>query len=219
MKKLNNKGITIIEVIFCFVMISIITVSLYAIISSFNAKRIQEKVKEEIITYRNMLTKDMEDDFIKTGLTSATVSVSGPSNGTTVYTLNCTLKDGSKRRLIVSRTLNDTTDRAVVAGATANVNDSFSIRYGKVNQTGSGDENKDVVEYPLPDFGNVDNNDKTWKLLSINKVDIGVDDTSRVLRVYISLYHPEFGYRYSINIASPVNYNFINDKTTTLGLY
>lgn len=218
MKKLNNKGLTIIEVVLCFVLVSIITVSMYSVISTFNEKRIQEKIKEEIFAYRNLLTKDIEDDFIKIGLSSATITENSPSAGTKVYNLTCTLKDGSKRRLLISRRLNTTNYRdAVSSSETAAVDDSFSIRYGTVNQSG-GDENVDVMEYPLPDFGySVDNGHKS-KLLSIGKVSIIVDE-NRVLRIYIGLYHPELDNRYSINVVSLINYDDTTDKTLPLGLY
>ena len=39
MKKLNNKGITTVEVLICFVLVVIITVSIYATVSSFNEKK------------------------------------------------------------------------------------------------------------------------------------------------------------------------------------
>ena len=42
MKKLNNKGITTVEVIICFVLVIVITSSMYSIITSFNEKRIVE---------------------------------------------------------------------------------------------------------------------------------------------------------------------------------
>ena len=71
MKKLNNKGITTIEVIICFILVVTITTSMFATVSSFNQKRIIEQYKEEIYTYKNLLTKEIQDDFIKIGVTTA----------------------------------------------------------------------------------------------------------------------------------------------------
>ena len=42
MKKLNNKGITIIEVLVCFVLVVIIAMSLFSTISAYNDKRIYQ---------------------------------------------------------------------------------------------------------------------------------------------------------------------------------
>ena len=41
-KKLNNKGITTIEVLLCFVIIVMISVSMYNTVSIYNDKRILE---------------------------------------------------------------------------------------------------------------------------------------------------------------------------------
>ena len=53
MKKLNNKGITTIEVIICFVLVVTITSAMFTTVSSFNQRRIIEQYKEEIYTYKN----------------------------------------------------------------------------------------------------------------------------------------------------------------------
>ena len=46
MKRLNNKGITTIEVIICFILVVTISTSMFSTISSFNQKRILEQYKE-----------------------------------------------------------------------------------------------------------------------------------------------------------------------------
>ena len=45
MKKLNNKGITIIEVLLCFVLLLVISMSLFSTISAYNEKRLTENYK------------------------------------------------------------------------------------------------------------------------------------------------------------------------------
>ena len=40
MRRLNNKGVTTIEILICFIIVVIITVSMYAVVSSYNQKRI-----------------------------------------------------------------------------------------------------------------------------------------------------------------------------------
>ena len=72
MKKLNNKGITTIEVIISFVLVVIISASLFTTISAYNAKRLTESYKSQIYTYKNQLTKIIQDDLIKKGLVEVT---------------------------------------------------------------------------------------------------------------------------------------------------
>jgi len=71
MKRLNNKGITTIEVLICFVIVVTITISIYTAVAGFNERKTLEGYKEKIYSYKNLLTKEMQDDFIKKGLTSA----------------------------------------------------------------------------------------------------------------------------------------------------
>ena len=99
MKKLNNKGITTIEVLICFVLVVIITVSMFATVSSYNNKRNEERNKEEIIVYKETITKEIQDDFIKIGLINADYNKETSDDKTTTYSIDCTLKDGTQRRL------------------------------------------------------------------------------------------------------------------------
>ena len=55
--KLNNKGITTVEVLICFILVAVITMSLYSVISSVNEKRLEESNKAKILIYKNTLTK------------------------------------------------------------------------------------------------------------------------------------------------------------------
>ena len=63
MKKLDYKGITILEIIISFVILSLIAVTLYNSVSYFNDKRRIESYKEQIYTYKNLLTKEIQDDL------------------------------------------------------------------------------------------------------------------------------------------------------------
>ncbi len=80
MKRFNQKGVTTIVVI--------ITVSMYAIVSSYNHKRIIQGYKEKITTYKNTLTKEIQEDFVKIGV-SGTVMRNGvlaDANGYAIIT-------------------------------------------------------------------------------------------------------------------------------------
>ena len=71
MKKLNNKGMTAVEILVCFVLVVIISVSMYTTVSSYQNKQQIEAFKEKIFTYKNLLTKEINDDLIKDGLVTA----------------------------------------------------------------------------------------------------------------------------------------------------
>lgn len=192
--KLNNKGITTIEVLICFILVVIITTSMFVTISSFNEKKTIESYKEEVYDYKNILTKDIQDDFIKIGLTHARYEKNVDANGAATYTVLCNLKDGTERKLEITQLLAKSSYHTEgVDGA----NDYFMIKYGKPD---------DMIEYPLPDLGHTENESgKTVQDLSINKVLISIDDNN-VLSIYIGFHHPDLDNKYAINIICPINY-------------
>lgn len=213
--KLNNKGITTIEVLISFVLIAIIANSLYSTISAYNDRRIIENYKSEVLTYKNTVTKIIQDDFIKIGLSSVNYNKTY-KDYSTIYQIDCSLKDGTARRLIITQkyTKSDTHPNG-----DPNNGDYFMIEYGQpeLTKTNTDEQNANLIEYPIPDIGSytakIDNEKKgkTAKDLIISNVliDLGNNSSTKnnnVLSIYIGFYHPELSTRYSINIVSPINY-------------
>ena len=207
MKRLNNKGMTTIEVLLSFVLIVIITVSMYGTVSAFNEKRMIEEYKSEIYIYKNLITKEIQDDFIKIGLTHASYEEGNSAEGRE-YTLNCDLKDGTKRKLQVIR--QQAQSEYHIGGATG-VSDYYMIKYGTPEE---------MIEYPIPDLGGYTTSDGyNVKDLSINNVLIQIT-SGNILSIHIGFYHPELLTRYSIDIVCPINYvPSGSDDTTGLDLY
>lgn len=207
MMRLNNKGITTIEVIICFVLVVTITTAMYGTVASYNQKRILEQYKEELYTYKNLITKEIQDDFIKIGLTHAEYK-NEVDGYTTKHRVDCTLKDGTRRILIVTQTFG----KSEYHQKGGNVNDYYMIQYGT--------SESDLIEYPLPNFGESKNDTgKTIKDLSINNVLIKVT-ADNVLDIYIGFYHPELTTRYGIQIITPIDYVATgNDSSSGLNLY
>lgn len=206
MKKLNNKGITTIEVLICFILVVIITVSMYATVSSFNEKKIIEGYKEEVYDYKNILTKDIQDDLIKIGLVHAKYEKTVDGSKVT-HTVTMNLKDGTDRKLVVEQLL---AYSSYHIGGSTTEDDYFMIKYGLPD---------DLIEYPLPELGysgynsslskicdpDTENNCRKVQDLSVNNVLINITDDN-VLSIYIGFYHPELATRYGINIVCPIDY-------------
>lgn len=209
MKKLNNKGITTIEVLICFVLIVIITVSIYTTVANFNEKKVLEGYRAQILNYKNLLTKEIQDDLIKIGLTHASYDrkTEGEKTITTIY---FDLNDGSERQLVVEQLQ---TVSSYHPGGSLDTDDYYMIKYGKPN---------DLIEKKLPNVGHygydgyinkpcdVDRTDREAtcrKVLDfgINNVLINITDDN-VLSIYIGFYHPEFATKYAINIVCPIDY-------------
>ena len=189
--RLNNKGMTIVEILVCFVLVSLITVSIYSAISSFNTKRNIESYKEKINTYKNTLTKLIQDDLIKNGLISAKyIPPVMDADNIETYTVQMTFRDGSTKSLIVKRRLAQDFD---LEAEDVLIDDYFMIQY-------------DDIEYPIPDLGEYQNDlGETVKDLRINNIDI--DASSNVLSIYIGFYHPDLSTRYGMSIVCPINYS------------
>ena len=64
-KRLNNKGMTAIEILITFVIVVIIVISMYNGIMDLKTKETIASYKLSLVTYKNLLTKDIQDDIIK----------------------------------------------------------------------------------------------------------------------------------------------------------
>jgi len=201
MNKLNNRGITTIELILCFVLVFIMAFSMYGTVSSYNDKRVIEKDKNEILSYKYLLTKTIQDDFVNNELSHVSIDNINDPSGKKTYILHCTLKNGVKKELKVEQTLGYSTYNP---SGLKNQSDSFMISYGTEG---------DLIEYPLPNLGSSivkadpanGISEHTVQELSIQNVRIEVLE-HQVLSIQIVFYHPSFGNEYGISIMAPVNY-------------
>ena len=90
MVKLNQKGMTSIELLVCSVIISAIVVSMFDMILNYQNQQQIERIKNEIVSYSNNIQKVIQDDLIKGHLISAdnlsadkksvTLTMNDPSN-------------------------------------------------------------------------------------------------------------------------------------------
>lgn len=220
--KLHNKGFTTVEVLVCFVIVSIVMMTMFSTISSFNDKRIQESNRAKIYEFKNEITNVIQQDIVKRGVLFVNVTSTGSSDsvGGKMYSMDITFGDGTQKTLKVFQRFTKTEYR--VQGTTAE-SDSFAIYYGTTN---------DLIQYDLPDLGYVSGSYdgaefkpanvmgscgdgvtcRTAYDLQINNVDMYVTNEAdpevkgHVLVIFIGFYHPDFGTKYAINIAAPMNY-------------
>ena len=207
MKHLNNKGITTIEVIICFILVVTISSSMFSTVAAFNEKRILEQYKEEIYTYKNLLTREIQDDFIKVGITEAHYDVKVTGNQTT-HTVDCIMKDGTNRKLVIKQSFAYSDFHPSGSRTT---DDAFMISYGT---------QEDLIDYPIPELGYTTNeNGHKVQDFSINNVLIKIENDN-ILRIYIGFYHPELTTRFGIQVICPINYvSSGRDVSSRLNLY
>lgn len=199
--KLNNKGMTIIEVLLCFVLVAIISTSMYNSISNFNDRRNLESMKEKIMNVKNLFTKEVEDDIVKKGLVYAAPpqSITGTKTinqtglhggscgnnskvGTCVangygYSIDLTFRDGTKKRLIA-------------AGDTNGIN--YILAYGTIGES-------DYIYEQLPNVG------RTNGQLALRLGSIEMNSDEGVLSIDIRFDHPQLSEKYGIRIVAITN--------------
>ncbi len=202
MKKLNNKGMTIIEVLVCFVLVAIISTSMYNSISNFNDRRNLESMKEKIINVKNLFTKQVEDDIIKKGLVyvsapenlngSKKITASGLTNGSCGINskVGSCVASGSGKRIYLS--FKDSTKKELIAMRDTN-GINYIIAYGTPGKS-------DYIYEQLPNVGRTDG------VLALQVGDIQMDDgDGRLLSVDIRFDHPQLNQKYGIKIVALAN--------------
>lgn len=204
LRKMNNKGMTAVEVLVCFVLVVVITTSLFTTVSTYKNKQQIESFKQDIFTYKNLLTKDINDDLIKGGLVDAKIVENFEDEYVARYAVDMYLKDGRVKTLKVeSRKAYDYLwDESLESQLPKDKDqdDYFMISYGERIL-----DDETETKFPIPDLGeSLNPNGKIIKDLRIN--DVSMEIVDNVLVVYIGFYHPELGTRYSINIMCPINY-------------
>lgn len=208
-KKLNNKGITTAEVLVCFVLIVLISMSIYSIVDTYSNRHRIESFKEKIVTYKNLLTKEINSDLIKKGLNAvgghSSINKSLNDLGVYDYSTKFMLANGEIRCLTVSSIVHEPNflknTTGYVGSATCNGTcsgtEKFEIGYGEC-----GNE----IMYPLPDLGFSYNSDKE-KIYDLRIISVNVNTTNNVLAIDIRFYHPELGSKYGINIVNPIGFS------------
>ena len=94
---LNKKGITSVELLVCFIIVSTIVVSMYNLILNYRNREQIEEINNEVITFSNNLQEVIQSDFVMGHLVSvsnvsedgysATLTFDSPNNYTTTITI------------------------------------------------------------------------------------------------------------------------------------
>lgn len=66
--KLNNKGVSIIEIVLTFALIMVMTMGMLSIVFNYREKASISMEKLDLDTFKNTLTKEIQDDILKFGV-------------------------------------------------------------------------------------------------------------------------------------------------------
>ena len=188
MKRLNKKGMTTVEILVSFVIVAVISSTIYTTVSNYATRREIESYKLELNTYKNLLTKEIQDDLIKKGLLNVSKEENLTSN-TDEFKIRFTLKNGDQKYLEIKRRL---TDDVLETAPSRNYDDYFSVKYNH-------------VEYPIPDFGFSYN--KAGKMVKdLRLTNVIVKTENNVFSLFLGFQHQRLSTKYGINIVCPINY-------------
>lgn len=194
-KKLNNKGLTAVEILVCFSIVSIVVVSMFKVVNNQRDKQTIASYKNSVTTYKNSVMKTIEDGIIKgEGIKGVVFSEENSSSSevlkVTLY-LNKNPGTGSSMPpYIIIEIFKDNND--------SDENNSFYndyITYSYNNPGGFGDEAEPLEKFPIPKVPNLRLN-----LIKYSRAD------EEYFKLYVGLTQPDLGNRYSvIDIVEPIN--------------
>lgn len=231
MKKLNNKGMTIIEILVCFIIVSIISASIYSTVTNYNDKKNLESNKQEIYKFKNLLTKEIYDDIVYKGLINvstyrkSTVFAGSPRDivpgctGTyySPTTLNCTNNSGDMiidsgghggtRLALIEFRFRDNSSKVL----------EIAVLKNTKNESGYGNFNDqyyvaygpvtNLTHYPLPNLGTNTENGAKISDLSLEINDLAVT-SANIFKMDLRFHHPDLEDKYGIKINVPINMDY-----------
>ena len=205
MKKLNNKGLSIIELLVCFVIVATIAISLLNIIMEYKGIQETESIKNIIRTYKDEVTNVIEQDIVRKTLSSAEAVYSNNKCTITLTFKNmlykvCNLENEDlcyQKKLIVY------TD-----------NSTNYIEYPDIVEN-NGNEEEQIIRYYLPKTTDIysshndlqtkeKRNDIYFRNLPTPTQECDEFICNNVFKLYIPIEHSEIDSTYAIDIVVPV---------------
>lgn len=201
MRRINQNGITSIEILICFSITSIIVISMFKAIDSYKDRQDLESYKSTITTYKNILTKTIEDEIIKRGgVYQANVITNTEDNPNLVpsneYHIELEFKDSSK---ILMKVIKET-----YCTSTGTICDPNTVK-------------DDELDYKKSSFYVVFNNEKIElpKVYALQFNEVFLINEDGFAKIFIGIHHPDLGDKYNVlNIITPL----LNAYPNALGI-
>lgn len=203
-KNLNNKGMTLIELLVCFVIVSAIIVSMFNVIMSYKTEEQTESIRSDIIAYKNSITKMIQRDIIQYELKEVDLQIANNSDRTTTYRFTLhfnkpiiqTQVDDPKKNLEILISENDKTEAGYIIYDEKNTKEQLQpSKYTLSNISPSG--NNQALR-----FTSVNSS------IFLNGATTGSTQGAAAFNLDIGITHSELGGDYHINIVAPLNYTY-----------
>lgn len=189
MKKLNNRGISIIEVLICFTITAVIVVSLFKVINNYKDRQDLASYKSEITAYKDTVTNTIQEGIINHG---GVMEICNQNPNENNYhcdngEVDDQYNDGG--RLSTYMKMEDGVFsfieivKETESGSSFEGEHTYSIIYQEDISNGSTKE-----EFNFPDIEG----------LEFNEPSIHRDDRTGFLKIYVGSTHRDFNDKYSV---------------------
>lgn len=199
MKKLNSKGLSVIEIVLTFSLIMIITSGILTIIMNYKQRAQVEMKRLELVTYKNTLTKEIQTDILNHGLSE--INNNGLcTNNIDSYSscINIVFKDGVEKILAISK-LDDSDE--------TNLKKLLNNKYIKYGDTKYPIEDKLPDTIPqgrsIKDFQNIYLNNENF--LTTDTVILKNGETVKIYSIDIYMEHIDYDDDFGIHIVATDN--------------
>lgn len=200
-RKLNNKGLTVVEILVCFSIVVVIVMSMFKVVNNQKAKQEIESTKNSMLTYKNEVTKTIEEDIINSGgVLDAGYSTENNDNvKKNIYIINYTLKDNSIRMLKIHQ--NNKCDE--------NSEDDENNEDAKDVESEDDDKVSDCHKENFIEFYKGDTIEDKFEIPDIYTLrfnDVQITNHNGYLKIYVGFRHNDLGNKYSaLDIVIPIN--------------
>lgn len=199
MRKLNEKGLSVIEVVLTFALVMVIASGILTIIMNYRQRAQIEIKRLELVTYKNTLTKEIQTDILDRGIYE--INTGGLCTDTSSEyggCINLVFKDGVEKILAVSR-LDDTNSE--------NLKKLLNNKYIKYGDT------KYPIEDKLPENIPEGRSSKDFQNIYINSDNFLTSDTAilksgetvKIYSIDIYIEHIDYDDDFGIHIVATDN--------------
>lgn len=108
--KLNNKGVSIIEIVLTFALIMVMTMGMLSIVFNYREKASISMEKLDLDTFKNTLTKEIQDDILTLGVKEINTSGECLTNAELNSCINIVFLDGASKAFGTSKVNNNYVD-------------------------------------------------------------------------------------------------------------
>lgn len=196
MKKLNNKGMTLIEIVLCFTLTSIIAISMLNIILNYKTRQEIESLNRDVVSYTNNITNLVQNDIALHHLEDVDIT-RNKNYRYTIYTIKMTF----------TKNFDDDPEFKEKTLSIYQSNGQESV----VDYIVYTNDSKEDIKYSLNDYGDevisISSSDNEYlKHLRFGNIDVDMDaDSLGFLVIDIPIYHHELGSKHHILIKAPKN--------------